>query len=651
MKIGLIGNPNCGKSTLFNRLTGLRQKTSNLPGTTVEASKGIIKTGKESVELIDLPGIYSLFTQAEDEKLVVSHLLGINNPKPDGIIFVLDASNLRRNLLLVSQVLELGIPAACVLTMSDTAKRRSITIDASILSQILGIQVIEFNPRKDKNESLVIALLNQLNVGHKICSNEGFEDRLNLFFEGQKVRGLSEETLSRYATIEKIIKQVVVGKNKILQTNTLKIDTIVTHPIMGWIVFLLIIMSLFQGVFTLASIPMDLIEFSSGWFRQQFESILPNGLWSDFISNGLLSGIQGVIVFVPQIFILFFLIGLLEDSGYMVRASFLTDKIMRKIGLNGRSIIPLVGGFACAIPSIMATRSIKNKSERLLTMLLVPLMSCSARLPVYVLLISLAIPVSTFWGPFHAQTFIMTATYFSGIVVALIFAALMQVFGKKKEISEFVLELPVYQTPSLKTVSIQAWNKCKAFLSEAGKIIVIISIILWALSSFGPKEAMRNAQIQSKELAVKNNIDSAQALASLKLEASYAGHIGKIIEPVIKPLGYDWKTGIALISSFAAREVFVGTMSTLFQSNSDSDDVSNIREKMQTAINPNTGKPLYGLPYAISLLLFYAFALQCISTMAVIKKETGSWKWPISLFIIYGSVAYLSAFLAYNLLS
>lgn len=650
-RIALIGNPNCGKSTLFNRLTGLSQKTSNLPGTTVESTTGQVKLKSGTVELIDLPGIYSLFAQSEDERLVVSSLLGIEGPKPDAIVFIIDGSNIRRNLLLVSQVAELGIPSSCILTMADTAKRRSIDIDIKALESELGIPVAVVNPRSDKNTQNAILSLENQTIGKNISHNENFETRLRSFYEGNKERGLSEETLKRYTDIEKIVKKVVISSQTRNRNNTIKIDKYVTHPIFGVIIFFLVMMALFQGVFTLASGPMDLIETAFGWVKMQIDEFLPNGMWADFVRDGILSGISGVIVFVPQIFILFFLIGILEDSGYMVRASFITDRIMRKIGLNGRSIIPLVGGFACAIPSIMATRTIKNKRERLITMLVVPLMSCSARLPVYFLLISLAIPASSFWGPFHAQTFVMTSAYFAGIILALIFAMIYKIIGNDKEKSEFILELPTYQSPRIQTVISQAWIKCRTFLSEAGKVIIVISMILWALSSFGPKEAMKNAHLKAVEMTKINKVDSAQIHNTQKLEASYAGHLGKFIEPAIKPLGYDWKTGIALISSFAAREVFVGTMSTLFQTPEDDDQVKGIRTKMQAEINPETGKPLYGVPYAISLIFFYAFALQCISTMAVIKKETGSWTWPVALFFIYGGIAYIGAFAAFRILS
>jgi ferrous iron transport protein B len=648
-KIALIGNPNCGKSTLFNRLTGLSQKTSNLPGTTVETTSGIVKLKTGDVELIDLPGIYSLFAQAEDERLVVSTLVGIDSEKPDAIVYILDGSNLRRNLLLVSQVAELGIPASCILTMADTAKRRHIEINVDALQTELGIPVTVVNPRSDTNIQNAFESLQNHKVGNTISLNDQFETRLKSFYLGNKERGLSEETLKRYRDIEQVVKKVIVNSDGKKRNNTINIDKYVTHPILGILIFFLVMMALFQGVFYLADAPMGWIENGFAWFKTMLDEKLPSGMWSDFVKDGIFSGIEGVIVFVPQIFILFFLIGLLEDSGYMVRASFITDRIMRKIGLNGRSIIPLVGGFACAIPSIMATRSIKNKRERLITMLVVPLMSCSARLPVYVLLISLAVPVSRFWGPFHAQSFVMTSAYFAGIVVALIFAVLFNFFNKTKEKSEFVLELPTYQSPRIQTVISQAWIKCRSFLTEAGKVIIIISMVLWGLSNFGPKTAMDKARSEAKIVAALGSPDSSQIEQSLKLEASYAGHIGKFIEPAITPLGYDWKTGIALITSFVAREVFVGTMSTLFQTPDNDKNVIGIRKKMQAEINPTNGKPLYGIPYAISLIFFYAFALQCVSTMAVMKKETGSWYWPVMLFFIYGGIAYLSAFAAYNI--
>ena len=643
----LVGNPNCGKSTLFNRLTGLTQKTSNLPGTTVEAMHGEIKVGQKTIHLLDLPGIYSLYTKSEDEGLVVKHLIRTDNDKPEAIIFVMDASNLRRNLLLFSQVAELQIPCACVLTMTDTAVRRGIDIDLLALQAALGVPCIAFNPRKEKNIGCVVSLFSATAKPNIIGAPTQLQQRLQEYQQGAKIQGLSEETLRRYISIEEVIKKCTTKRPVGLKSLTLKIDRLTTHKWGGYFIFAAIMMVLFQGVFSLAKLPMDLIEMAFQTISSTIKSILPDGLVSNFIVQGLIGGMEGVVVFVPQIFILFFLIGLLEDSGYMVRASFITDRIMRKLGLNGRSIIPLVGGFACAIPSIMATRSIKSKRERLATMIVVPLMSCSARLPVYVVLVSVAIPFAQFWGPFHAQTFVITSAYMAGIVVAVILAFIFRLFQGKQSSSEFILELPAYQIPRIQTVLHQAWLKCLSFLSEAGKVIIVISMILWFLSNFGPSEAMKTAETEAHILSQLDPSHGEDIKTTLRLEASYAGHLGKWIEPAIEPLGYDWKTGIALITSFAAREVFVGTMATLFQSSED--NTQGIIEKMQAVKNPKTGKPLYGLPYALSLIVFYAFALQCMSTMAVMKRETGSWTWPIALFLIYGIIAYIGAYMVYHI--
>ena len=643
----LVGNPNCGKSTLFNRLTGLTQKTSNLPGTTVEAMHGEIKVGQKTIHLLDLPGIYSLYTKSEDEGLVVKHLIRTDNDKPEAIIFVMDASNLRRNLLLFSQVAELQIPCACVLTMTDTAVRRGIDIDLLALQAALGVPCIAFNPRKEKNIGCVVSLFSATAKPNIIGAPTQLPQRLQEYQQGTKIPGLSEETLRRYISIEEVIKKCTTKRPVGLKSLTLKIDRWTTHKWAGYLIFAGIMMVLFQGVFSLAKLPMEAITVVFQTISSTIKSILPDGLVSNFIVQGLIGGMEGVVVFVPQIFILFFLIGLLEDSGYMVRASFITDRIMRKLGLNGRSIIPLVGGFACAIPSIMATRSIKSKRERLATMIVVPLMSCSARLPVYVLLVSVAIPFAQFWGPFHAQTFVITSAYMAGIVVAVILAFIFRLFQGKQSSSEFILELPAYQVPRLQTVLHQAWLKCLSFLSEAGKVIIVISMILWFLSNFGPSEAMKTAKTEAHILSQLDPSHSEDIKTTLRLEASYAGHLGKWIEPAIEPLGYDWKTGIALITSFAAREVFVGTMATLFQSSED--NTQGIIEKMQAVKNPKTGKPLYGLPYALSLIVFYAFALQCMSTMAVMKRETGSWTWPIAFFLIYGVIAYIGAYMVYHI--
>lgn len=647
--IALIGNPNCGKSTLFNRLTGLRQSTSNLPGTTVEEKTGTWKLNNTSYQLTDLPGIYSLFTRSDEEGVVVDHLLGKNKSQPDVLVFLLDANNLRRNLLLFSQVRETGIPVIVLLSMMDTAERKGIHIHPQKLSEMLHTEVIPLNPRTGSG----IDILEEAVTENKASSGEVNTEavgKLKAFRSGEDIRGLSAETLLRYKNIESIIAHVVSKKESGKISLTRQLDRIFTHKIGGYLAFALIMLTIFQGVFTLAEYPMGWIEYGFSHLSAMLSEQLGNGFFSRLVTGGILPGLSGVLVFLPQIAILFFFISLLEDSGYMVRASFITDKVMQRIGLNGRSVIPLIGGFACAIPSIMATRSIKNKGERLATMFVIPLMSCSARLPVYVLLVSLAVPSGSHFGPIGLQSLVMTLAYFSGIILAVLISWVIKIYRKDKQPSEFIMELPPYQLPRMFTVWSNVLYKSRSFVTEAGKIIIGISLLLWFLSSFGPGDNMQleaNAAKVKAEASHKTDQEVAVLVSSAKLKASYAGMMGRMIEPAIRPLGYDWKTGIALISSFAAREVFVGTMSTLFNSE-DSENLDGIRQKMLKAKNPDTGKPLYGAPYAFSLIIFYAFALQCMSTLAVMKRETGSWRLPIIQFIGFGAIAWLCAFAVYQ---
>jgi len=648
--IALIGNPNCGKSTLFNRLTGLRQKVSNLPGTTVEKKYG---SWGAQFSLIDLPGIYSLYSESEDERVVVKELLGLDSVDlPNKIFFILDASNLRRNLLLFSQVAELNIPMTVLLTMNDTAQKKNLQINTTELENILGVPVVKINPRKGDGMDAIIPALSHAKVS-SLKMVENTRERLADCIKTGKRAGVAAETLSRYAHIEKIISACVCQK----PTNGIawcaKLDYWLTHRIVGYLIFAFIMLTIFQGVFTLAEYPMNWIEEGFATLSEWTNTALPPGTFTSMLSEGFIPGIAGVVVFVPQIAILFLFIGLLEDSGYMTRASFITDRVMRRIGLNGRSVIPLISGFACAIPSIMATRNIKHKGERLGTMFVIPLMSCSARLPVYALLISLTIPESAGIGPFSLRSIIMTLAYFAGIIAAVGISLFFKRRNQNTETSEFILEMPTYQLPRLQSVLLQMSHKSMSFVTSAGKVIVIISMILWALSSYGPGNAIEMAENEVYRTTDKptyglyteklRNTDLAEA----RLEASYAGHLGKFIEPAIQPLGYDWKTGIAIISSFAAREVFVGTMATLFRGREDKPET--IRDVMKQKVNPETGKPLYGLPYALSLMIFYAYALQCMSTIAVMKRETGGWKWPLLQFATYLVLAWLSAWLVFNL--
>ena len=653
-RIALIGNPNCGKSTLFNRLTGLRQKTSNLPGTTVEQRSGTWIIKGQTAKLFDLPGIYSLFSTADDEKVVVRNLLGLKDKeKPELLIFVFDAGNIRRNLLLFSQVAELGIPMCGVVSMNDMALKKGHKPNLQALSEKLGIPLLAVSPNTAAGLDKIPDILDSAAIPQFQIHPHNANQKLENFYQGTAQAGIAEETLSRYKRIEDVVSQTVKIDKKSKSEILHKLDKLFTHRILGFVIFAVIMLLIFQGVFSLAEYPM-------GWIEDAFVNLahfsmkhMPAGLLSEVISEGLIPGIAGVVVFIPQIAILFLFIGFLEDSGYMVRASFITDKIMRRVGLSGRSVIPLLGGFACAIPSIMATRTIRNPAERLATMFIIPLMSCSARLPVYTLLVSLAISADASFGPFSLRAFVMTAAYFSGIILAAVIAWLFKIFGKKTQQSELILEMPAYQMPRFQNVFIQVWHKCLSFVSEAGKIIVVIAIVLWFLSNFGPGNSMEMARTDAYRTMSKGNLFTREEIEMQadqnELEASYAGRLGKFIEPAIKPLGYDWKTGIAIITSFAAREVFVGTMSTLFSHGDE--NLKTIREKMQTAINPDTGKPRYGVPYALSLMIFYAFALQCMSTIAVMRRETGGWKWPMLQFLMFTAIAWLSAFAVHGLAS
>ena len=653
LNIALIGNPNCGKTTLFNRLTGLRQKTSNLPGTTVDQKRGIWKTQQHTYYLNDLPGIYSLYTHSEEEIMVVESLLGIENfQKPDILIYVMDASNLRRNLLLFSQVSELGIPAIAVLTMNDTAKRRGLAIDMAKLEGELGIKTCNVNPKTGEGYSALELNITEASISQTFPFQNHIEARLVDFFNHKEIKGLAAETLLRYKRIETVVQTSTTKALGLAKNLTHKLDKIFTHKLWGFLAFAAIMLTIFQGVFTLADYPMTWIENGFAILAQTLKVAMPNVFLSHLLIDGILPGLAGVLVFIPQIAILFFFISILEDSGYMVRASFITDNLMRKLGLNGRSVIPLIGGFACAIPSILATRSIKNRHERIATMFVIPLMSCSARLPVYVLLVAIAVPTNSHWGPFGLQSVVMTSAYFLGIILAAIISKAMYWFRKKEIEGEFILEMPAFQMPRMENVLKTVWYKSASFVQTAGKIILFISIVLWFLSSYGPGDSIESAKRQvTLALSKTTNItqeEKTAEIAKATLEASYAGQMGKFIEPAIEPLGYDWKTGIALISSFVAREVFVGTMNTLFPNNSGK-DIKGIRSKMQSMKNPKTGKPLYGAAYALSLIVFYAFALQCVSTLAVMRRETGGWKWPILQFTLFGTIAYIASFITFNL--
>jgi len=701
INIGLVGNPNSGKSSLFNALTGLNQKVGNFPGVTVDKKMGdtVISPGITGV-VVDLPGTYSLYPRREDEWVAYRVLMQQDlQVKPEMVVLVADASNLKRNLLFVSQIIDLKIPVVIALTMLDIAKTKGIHIDLPELERELGVPVISINPRKNRgipqlkkaieqtannlykapvfdfvnNEAFakdairdvkaLIPGMSNYKAIHYLINHESFALNNDL---QEKIEGIekkhsfnhtriqAEEILQRYQRIGAILKQSVSEPNPLQKTMfTEKLDNILLHRRWGYLILLAVLFLLFQSMFWLAEYPMNFIEWAFGEMGSWVGNILPDTWWSDLLVNGLLAGLGGIIVFIPQIMILFGLITILEDTGYMARISFLTDKLMRKVGLNGKSVMPMISSFACAVPAIMSARNIENKKERLLTILITPLMSCSARLPVYTILIALVIPKKAVLGVFGLQGLVMMGLYLLGLVMSLVVSYIAKWFIKIKEKSYFILELPVYRAPRWKNVLITMFSKAKIFVFEAGKVIMVISLILWVLSTYGPKERMQQVADQFDE-QIRSNPAREEELKREKstalLQNSYAGIMGNAIEPVIRPLGYDWKIGIALITSFAAREVFVGTMATLYSVGEDADENSMLlRDKMQQAKKAD-GTKVYTLASGVSLMIFYVFAMQCMSTLAIVKRETRSWKWPLIQLGYMTALAYIMSFIAYQLL-
>ena len=687
--IVLAGNPNSGKTTLFNALTGLKQKVGNYPGITVEKKVADIDIIGHNARIIDTPGIYSLYSKSIDEKVAQSIICNkFQDDYADIVVVVADASNLRRSIFLLTQIIDLKIPVVLALNMIDIASKKGIIVDVDELSLELGIEVIAINARK------VRGLLKLKNAIIRTKSNQADNYKTTLdvnrvfgaiISEVNQVRGINndyasflslcdydmgnkieqkvkisvllkdsgliidrlqaKETVRRYKSIDVIISKcikIIEAKGKYRVTEI--IDNILIHPFFGYCIFLLILFLMFQAVFQWSSLPMDLIDGLFTNLSIWTASTIPQGVLNDLLVNGVLAGIGGIVIFIPQIAFLFAFIVFLEDTGYMARVSFIMDRFLKQVGLNGRSVIPLLSGVACAVPAIMSTRTISNWKERLITIMVTPLMSCSARLPVYTLIISMIIPIDVYYGVFNLQGLVLMLFYVLGFLAAIIIAFLLKFIIKSKERSFFVMEMPSYKIPDWKTVIYTIFEKVKIFLFDAGKIIIAISIVLWFLSSYGPGEKFKRIEDkwQDKEYAAEN-------IASEKLEYSYAGLIGKAIEPVIKPLGFDWKIGISLITSFAAREVFVGTMSTIYSVGDD--NIVSIRERLKRERNKETGEPFFTTAVGISLMLFYAFAMQCMTTVAVVYRETNSIKWPLLQFLYLTVLAYLSSFLAFQLLS
>jgi ferrous iron transport protein B len=698
LHIALVGNPNSGKTSLFNALTGLNQKVGNFPGVTVDKKTGTTPINASiSGNIVDLPGTYSLYPKRLDEW--VSYRVLLNQDRDiiaDVFVVVVDASNLKRNLLFCSQILDLKKPTVVALTMADLAGKKGIEIDIPALERELGVPVVSVNPRKNKgipqlkkaielttsslfkvakrdfidNGALApgpIADLKKIIPGtsdysaiHYLINHESFDlnkptqDAIESIEEQHgfnPTRTQATEILQRYGRIKHIMGVAVTEPDPLQQTIlTDKLDNVLLHRTWGYLILLAVLFILFQSVFWLAQHPMTWIEMLFSNLGSGLSASLPQAWWSDLLINGVLAGLSGIMVFVPQIMILFGLITLLEDSGYMARISFLTDRLMRSVGLNGKSVMPLISGFACAVPAIMSARNIENRKERLLTILITPLMSCSARLPVYTILIGLVIPNSYVLGFLSVQGLVMMGLYLLGLSVALLVSFIAKWFIHIKERSFFILELPTYRAPRLKNVGQTMVNKARIFITDAGKVIMVISLILWALSSFGPDnriDALESAYTEKISASPQHKDSLEVEWKTAKLENSYAGIIGKAIEPAIQPLGYDWRIGIALVTSFAAREVFVGTMATLY-SVGEEEEGQLLRDKLRAA-KKEDGTTLFTLATGLSLMIFYVFAMQCMSTLAITRRETKTWKWPVIQFVYMTGIAYIMSFIAYRI--
>jgi ferrous iron transport protein B len=653
LKVALVGNPNTGKSSIFNFLTGLNQQVGNFPGITVEKKTGRLDLGNgRKAEITDLPGSYSIFPRSTEEAVVYEVLSQKSHSShPDIVVVVVDATNLERNLLLFTQVQDLGLPVIVALTMGDVSEDKNATIDPKVLSQSFNFAVVCLvNGRTGEGiDQLKTAILSEPKKSSFIYGKNTIES-ISADMEAQAV-----DAVERYALIRQRLRLINSQNTKKKQPSfTGKLDRILIHPIWGYAIFISILLVIFQFIFSIATFPMDCIDGAFLQFSKYTKSILPEGVLTDLLAEGIIPGIGGVAVFVPQIALLFFFLSLLEESGYMARVVFIMDKLVRPFGLNGKSVVPLMSSAACAIPGIMAARTIKNLKERLITIMVAPLVSCSARIPVFTLLIALVIPNKFLWGFVNLQGLCLLAMYSLGIISALLVGAFMKIFMKTKERSYLIMEMPSYKLPRWRHVFINLWEKIRIFVFDAGKIIVAISIVLWALASYGPGERMEKALAQVEKPVVPG-IDSnkiyEQQLNAVRLENSFIGILGKSIEPVIRPLGYDWKIGISLITSFAAREVFVGSMATIYSVGEDFEEDESLTERLRSEKNPETGKPVYNLASGLSLMVFYVFAMQCMATFAVVKRETASWKWPLIQVVYMGVLAYIGALITFNLFS
>ncbi len=678
----------------------MNQKVGNFPGVTVDKKTGFCLLNDERrAEIIDLPGTYSLYPKSKDESIVFSVLADRSNPHhPDLVIVILDASNLKRNLLLYTQVADLKIPVILALNMMDLANKSGLNININLLSKKLGVPVVPISARKAEGitalkeaigyanrfalqedtidikqlaPELISSIREEIQVDNNYFALQLAHQHEHLQFlspkQSDRIETLEEEhafhsqksqateTIVRYNFINDVLFDVVTRKDDFAQEESYsnKIDKVLTHKIFGFVIFFAILMFIFQAIFSWSVYPMLLIESLFTWLTSSLHTLLPAGPLTSLLLDGVIAGLSGVLVFIPQIAILFAFISILEDTGYMSRVTFMMDRIMRKVGLNGKSVVPLIGGFACAVPSIMSTRTIENWKDRMITIMVTPLITCSARLPVYTLLISLVVPNRNVWWLFNMQGLAMMAMYLFSVVSAVVVAFVFKLILKSRERGYFIMELPVYRMPRWKNVGLTMFERSKTFVVQAGKVIIAVSIILWVMASYGPGKRME--QIDQKYsnasfTAQKSADELARLKATDKLENSYAGILGHAIEPAIRPLGFDWKIGIALITSVAAREVFVGTMATMYSVDGNTDKLDSVMDKMKHARNPETGLPVFTFAVAMSLMMFYAFAMQCASTVAVVYRETKEWKWPVIQFAYMTVLAYAASFITFHLL-
>ena len=688
LNVALLGNPNTGKTSVFNRLTGLTQKVGNYPGITVEKKEGRSRLDPTTyARILDLPGTYSLNASSMDESVVVELLLNKKDKDfPDVAVVVTDVENLKRNLLLFTQVKDLNIPTILVINMADQMKRKGITLDIPLMETQLNTRIVLTSTREKMGiDSLRKAILNYRALSTEPAMDvttidpEYFESLQRIFpneslyklwlvitqdvnfskLDRQRVsdatafktqpesdlkRLQQKETIKRYQLINGVLKQAYKVDLSVAVDLRSRFDRVLMHKFWGYLIFFFILMLIFQSIYDWSSIPQDFIDGTFASLSDLAKQQLPTGTFTSLLAEGIIPGLGGILIFIPQIALLFFFLSLLEESGYMSRVVFLMDRGLRKFGLSGKSVIPLISGTACAIPAVMATRNIENWRERLITILVTPFTTCSARLPVYAILISLVIPNQGFY-----QGMTLMGLYLLGFIMALISSWILSKTLKFNSKSYFVVEMPNYKLPLLKNVLITVLEKTKTFVVEAGKIIMAISILLWIMASYGPGKNFSNAaEIVQQEQPQLNNEQLETKINAYKLEHSYIGILGKSLEPAIAPLGFDWKIGIALISSFAAREVFVGTLATIYHVESDSEET--IKNRMASEVRQD-GSPLFNLATGISLMLFYAFAMQCMSTLAIVKKETNGWKWPMIQLFSMTLLAYLAAFTSYQILS